>query len=110
MKIAWVGILLSSHSSMQFAAEVLRRQHVEGRKWLIHEQDLRLHNQRARKPNPLLHAARELFRIGRLEAVEPDSIQRVKAAGRRSASATPRALSGASTFSCTVSHGNRAKL
>ena len=64
----------------QFAAQVLRRQHVERGERLVHEQHLRLDHQRARKSDPLPHAARELLRIGRLEAVQTDRVEDLHAA------------------------------
>ena len=58
----------------QVGAQRLRRQHVERRERLVHQQDLRLHDQRARKTDALAHAAGKLLGIGGFEAVEPDGV------------------------------------
>ena len=42
MKIHVVGIFLLIHNSSSSEAEVLGRQHVERREWLIHEEHFRL--------------------------------------------------------------------
>ncbi len=57
-------------------AQRLGRQHVERRERLVHQHDVRMHDESARKPHALPHATRELARIGRLEAVEPDHVDR----------------------------------
>ena len=78
----------------QVGAQGLGGQHVERRERLVHQQDRGLHDQRARQADALAHAARQLLRIGALEAVEADQVdgrQRPLAAlvgGRRPA---PRA-------------------
>src|ERR1700674_2804053 len=59
----------------QFVAQAFRREHVERRERLIHEQDFGLHYQGAREADPLFHAAGKLLRIGALEAVEADGIE-----------------------------------
>src|SRR5271166_130015 len=80
----------------EFAAEVLGGKNIEGREWFVHKQHLGFHNQRPREADPLLHTARELFRIRCLEAVEPNRVQRVYAAraplGRRNASRFQRSF------------------
>ena len=60
----------------EVGAQSLRRQYIERRERLVHEQDVRMHDQRARESHPLAHAARQLARIGGLEAVETDEIDR----------------------------------
>ena len=103
------GLLLPQ--LQQFAAQVLRRQHVQRGEWLVHEQDLRLDHQRARKADPLPHPAGEFLGIGGLKAVQTDGVEDLQAAlAALSAGSIPRAFSGASTFSSTVSQGNSAKL
>src|SRR5271170_121145 len=53
----------------QFTAKVLRRQHVQRREWLVHEQDLWLNHQGAGKAHTLPHPAREFFWIRGLKTV-----------------------------------------
>ena len=62
----------------QVGAQGLRGQHVERRERLVHQQDLRLHDQRPREADALAHAAGKLLRIGRFEAVEPDDVDRLQ--------------------------------
>ena len=57
-------------------AQGLRRQHVERRERLVHQQDVRMDDERAGEADALPHATRELPRIGGLEAVEPDQVDR----------------------------------
>ncbi len=64
----------------QVGAQGFRGQHVERRERLVHQQDLRLHDQRAREADALAHAARQLLRIGRFEAVEADGVDRLQRA------------------------------
>src|SRR5262249_37862344 len=48
--------------------------------WLVHQQDLRVHDQRARKVHALLHAARQLVGIMMLEAREADHLDEMRRA------------------------------
>src|SRR2546425_5004290 len=50
---------------------------VQGGEGLVHQEDLRVHDERAREIHALLHAARELVGIVLLEAVEPDHLDEV---------------------------------
>ena len=103
------GLLLPQ--LQQFAAQVLRGEHVERGERLVHEEDFRLDHQRAREADALLHAAGEFLGIGGLEAVETDGVEHAQAAlAALLARSMPRAFSGASTFSSTVSQGKSAKL
>ncbi len=52
----------------------LRCQHIEGRERLVHQQDIRMHDQCAREAHALPHTAGELARIGGFEAIESDQI------------------------------------
>src|ERR1017187_2645610 len=70
--------LLAQPELHQFTAQVLRREHIERGKWLVHEQDFRLHRQGARESHTLLHAAGELLWVRILEAFQADRIQRVE--------------------------------
>src|ERR1017187_6376657 len=70
--------LLAQPELHQFTTQVLRREHVERGKWLVHEQDFRLNRQGAREPHTLLHATGELLWVGILEAFQTDRIQRVE--------------------------------
>ncbi len=95
----------------QVGAQGLGGQHVERRERLVHQQHRRMHHQRAREADPLAHAARQLLRIGALEAVEADQVDgRQRALRCRSAGATPCASRPISTFCSTVSQGNSAKV
>ena len=70
-----------------------------------------MHDERARQPDALPHAARELLWKGALVAVEADQIDRGQApVVLRSAGARPRASRPSSTFCRTVSQGKSAKL
>ena len=62
----------------QVGAQRLGGQHVEGRERLVHQQDLRLDDQRAGEADALAHAARQLLRIGGFEAVEADEVDRLQ--------------------------------
>src|SRR5580704_312729 len=62
----------------EVAPQRLRRQHVERREWLVHQDDVRMDDERTRKPHTLAHAAGELTWISRLEAVEPDQVDRLE--------------------------------
>ena len=50
------------------------RQHIQRREGLVHQQDIGMHDQRAREADTLAHAARQLPWVGRLEAVETDQV------------------------------------
>jgi len=94
----------------EFGAQVLRREHVERGERLVHEQDFRLDDQGARQ-SPRAAAFRPTFlRIGGLEAVQAHRVEHFMLRSRRCSGCTPRACSGASTFSRTDSQGNSAKL
>ena len=72
--------LLVGPQLQQFAAQVLRREHVERGERFVHEQHLRLDHQRARETHALLHAAGKLFGIRRLEAVEAHGVDHLQRA------------------------------
>ncbi len=59
----------------QFVAQVFRREHVERRKRLVHEQDFGLHHQGAREADTLFHAAGKLLRVGALEPIQADGVE-----------------------------------
>ena len=59
----------------QFAAKVLRRQHVERGERLIHEQDLRFNRQRAGESHALFHAAGKLLGISVFEPFQSHGMQ-----------------------------------
>ena len=48
---------------------------IERRERLVHQQDRRLHGQRARDPHTLAHAARQLVWVLRLEPREPGHVE-----------------------------------
>ena len=60
----------------EIGAQSLGGQHVQRRKRLIHEQNIRVHHQRPGEAHALPHAARQLARIGGLEAVQADEVDR----------------------------------
>ena len=95
----------------QLGAEVLRRQHVERAERLVHQQRVRFDDERAGEADPLAHAAGELLRVSRLEAVEADQVDRLAApAGAARAAGTPAPRGPSSTFCWTVSQGSSAKV
>ncbi len=67
----------------QVGAQRLRRQHVERRERLVHQQDFRLHDERAGEADALAHAAGKLLGVGGLEAVEPDRVDGLERAFAR---------------------------
>ena len=91
-------------------AQGFRREHVERRERLVHEQDVGMHDERAGEADALAHAAGEFARIGGFVAVEPDEIdrrQRALADLRFREAPAPRGR--AARFPSTVSQGKRAK-
>jgi len=72
-------------------------------KRLIHEQDFGSPTRARAKADALFHAAGEFFRVGAFEAIEADVSRMRRARLWRSMAGTPRASSGASTLSSTVS-------
>ena len=71
------GLLLPQ--LQQFAAQVLRGQHIERGEGLVHEEDFRLDDEGAGESDPLPHAAGELLGIGGLEAVQTDGVEDLEA-------------------------------
>ena len=69
-----IGMLAFGPEVEEVGAQRLGGQHVERRERLVHQQDVRMHHQRAREADALAHAAGELARIGRLEAVQADQV------------------------------------
>ena len=110
IKIGASGNLFTEPQFQQFATQIFCCQNIERRKWLIHKQDFGFDDQGAGKADSLFHSAGKLFRIGGFKAVESHRVQHFNARLRLSMAATPRASSGASTFSRTLSQGNSAKL
>ena len=60
----------------QVGTQRLGGQHVECRERLVHQQDRRVDDERARKAHALAHAARQLARVRVFEAVETDQVDR----------------------------------
>ena len=58
----------------EIGAQRLRRQDVERRERLVHEQDIGMDDERAGKADALTHAAGQFTRIGRFVAVQADQI------------------------------------
>jgi hypothetical protein len=50
------------------------REYVQSRERLVHQEDARMHDQRARESDALAHAAGKLAWIGRLETIEADQV------------------------------------
>ena len=95
----------------QVGAQRLGGQHVERGERLVHQQDFRLHDERAREADALAHAAGKLLGIGAFEAVEADRVDRLQRALAGLARRRRRCARGPiSTLSSTVSQGNSAKL
>ena len=64
-------------NAQQFRLHDLARLRVERGERFVHQQDVRVHGQRARQVNALTHAARKLPRVVLLEALEPDELEQV---------------------------------
>ena len=95
----------------QIGAQRLGGQHVERRERLVHQQDFRLHDERAGEADALAHAAGQLLRIGGFETVEADHVDRLHRPLARLVGADAAARAGPiSTLSSTLSQGNSAKL
>ncbi len=60
----------------QVGTQRLGGEHVECRERLVHQQQVGVHHQRARKADALAHAARQFLGEGGLEAVEADQVDR----------------------------------
>jgi hypothetical protein len=60
----------------KIGADCLGCQHVKGRKGLVQQQNGRLDDKRTSKAHALAHAARQFARVGRLETVEADEVDR----------------------------------
>jgi hypothetical protein len=58
----------------KLSPEALRREDVEGREGLVHEEDVGLDRESARNAHALPHPAGQLARIGGFEAVEADEV------------------------------------
>jgi hypothetical protein len=65
----------------QLVAQVLRGQHVQRGERLVHQQRVRLQDERAGQPDALPHPAGQLFRVGGLETVEADDVDRSQGRG-----------------------------
>ena len=61
------GLLLVSQQLEQLFLKLSARLLVDRRKRLIHQDNVGIDGQRASKPDPLAHTARELVRVTRLE-------------------------------------------
>ena len=64
----------------QIGAQGLGGKHVEGRERLVHQQDLRLHDESPREADALAHAARQLLWVGGFKSVEADGVDRFQRA------------------------------
>ena len=63
-----------SPTAQEVRAQRLGGEDVQGREWLVHEQDVGMHDKRARKADALAHAAGELARISGLETIQTDEV------------------------------------
>ncbi len=70
------------HQLQQLLLQDLAGLRVERGERLVHQQDRRVHGERAHQPDALLHAARELIGIVLLEAGEPDQLEIVRRPAR----------------------------
>ena len=59
----------------QLTAQILRRQHIEGRERLVHKEHFRLHHQGASESDPLPHSPGQLLGIRCLKTVETHRVQ-----------------------------------
>ena len=60
----------------EVGAQGFRREHVERRERLVHQQNVGMHDERAGEADALAHAAGKFARIGGFVTVEPDQIDR----------------------------------
>ena len=77
--------------SQQLLVEVVARDLVEGAERLVHQQNRRARHQRARDGDALLHAARELPRVGVFEPFQPHELQQFLRPVRRNVAPSPGA-------------------
>ena len=101
-----IVLLVSAQRLQEQEVHLVARERVERAERLVHEQDLGILGQRPHDRRPLLHAARELSRIGRLEPGQPDlarpgASMRVPSTGRFLIS------NGNSMFCCRLRQGSR---
>ena len=95
-----------AQSCEQIVVELEARDLVERGEGLVHQEHPRVRDQRARDRHAHLHAARQLARIGALEALRAPpwrSPPRTRPAA--SSGGMPRSFSGRRTFLNTVAHG-----
>ena len=93
----------------QLAAQVRRGEHVQRGERLIHQQRVGLDGQGPGEPDPLPHAAGQLLRVGGLEAVQADQVDRAQRLVAPHVLGYVAGCMASSTFCCTVSQGSRAK-
>ena len=79
-----IGMRPSHPEIEEVGAQRFGGQHVERRERLVHQQDVGVDDERAGEADALAHAARQLARIGDLEAVEADEVDRGERAPARS--------------------------
>jgi hypothetical protein len=75
------GPALAGPERQEIVVELEARDLVERRERLVHQEKLRMGDERSRDRHAHLHAAAELARIGLLEAVEPDHLDRLSGPG-----------------------------
>ena len=61
------GLLLMPEQIQKLFLKLPPRLLIDGGKWLVHQDNIGIDAKRARKSDPLAHAARKLVRITRLE-------------------------------------------
>ena len=111
IRIDLIGMRAFVPEVEQVGAQRLRGQHVERRERLVHQQDFRLHDERAGEADALAHAAGKLLRIGGFRSRRGRWCRSPCSARLRVSIAwTPIARGPISTLSSTVSQGNSAKL
>ena len=79
------AVLSGSHSRAEQVPHVGAGDLVERRERLVHEQVRRADRERPREGDALLHAARQLVRVGGAELVEADSREQRLDVGQRRA-------------------------
>ena len=71
------GLATLHPDALQFGVHLLARQRIQGAEGLVHQQQVRVVNQRTAETDALLHAARKLMRICIFKALEPDELDQL---------------------------------
>ena len=111
IKIDLIGMPPFDPEVEKIGAQGFGGQHVERRKWFIHQENVGMHDERAGEADALAHAAGQLLRKGGFEPIEADEVDRLQGAH---CALLPRHFAGAQAELDIglhrVSQGNSAKL